>query len=64
MIPVEAATRGGVIVANVPGVNASSVAEHVVFSAIALLRAHRTIGIVVINRGRAESVDRLPLGER
>jgi len=41
MIPVEAATKAGVLVANVPGVNASSVAEHVVFSAIALLRRFR-----------------------
>lgn len=43
MIPVEAATKAGVLVANVPGVNASSVAEHVVFSAIALLRRFRLL---------------------
>lgn len=43
MIPVDAATRAGVLVANVPGVNASSVAEHVVFSAIALLRRFRLL---------------------
>jgi len=43
MIPVEAATRAGVLVANVPGVNAGSVAEHVVFSAIALLRRFRLL---------------------
>ena len=29
MIPMEAATRAGVLVANVPGVNARTVAEHV-----------------------------------
>lgn len=43
MIPVEAATKAGVLVANVPGVNASSVAEHVVFSAIGLLRRYRLL---------------------
>lgn len=43
MIPVEAATKAGVLVANVPGVNASSVAEHVVFSAIGLLRRYRPL---------------------
>jgi D-3-phosphoglycerate dehydrogenase / 2-oxoglutarate reductase len=41
MIPVEAATRAGVLVANVPGANARTVAEHVIFSAIALLRSFR-----------------------
>ena len=43
MIPVEAATKAGVLVANVPGVNASSVAEHVLFSAIALFRRYRLL---------------------
>jgi D-3-phosphoglycerate dehydrogenase len=43
MIPIEVATKAGVLVANVPGVNASSVAEHVVFSAIALLRRFRLL---------------------
>lgn len=41
MIPVEAATRAGVLVANVPGANARTVAEHVMFTAIALLRGFR-----------------------
>jgi D-3-phosphoglycerate dehydrogenase len=41
MIPVEAATDAGVLVANVPGVNARSVAEHVIFAALALLRRFR-----------------------
>lgn len=40
MIPVETATRCGVLVANVPGVNAVTVAEHVIWSALALLRQH------------------------
>ncbi|QIG52060.1 hydroxyacid dehydrogenase [Nordella sp. HKS 07] len=43
MIPVEAATAAGVLVANVPGVNARSVAEHVVFVALALARRFRAI---------------------
>lgn len=38
MIPVEAATRAGVLVANVPGVNARTVAEHVVMVSTMLLR--------------------------
>lgn len=41
MIPVEAATAAGVLVANVPGANARSVAEHVFFVAMALLRRFR-----------------------
>lgn len=38
MIPVEAATAAGVLVANVPGANAVTVAEHAVWTAMALLR--------------------------
>jgi D-3-phosphoglycerate dehydrogenase len=41
MIPIEAATAAGVLVANVPAVNARSVAEHVFFVAMALLRRFR-----------------------
>lgn len=41
MIPVDAATAAGVLVANVPGANAATVAEHVIFSAIALRRQFR-----------------------
>ncbi|MGE0007816.1 MAG: NAD(P)-dependent oxidoreductase [Parvibaculaceae bacterium] len=43
MIPLEAATAAGVLVANVPGVNARSVAEHVIFAALALARRFRAI---------------------
>ncbi|WFP78102.1 hydroxyacid dehydrogenase [Mesorhizobium sp. WSM4906] len=43
MIPVEAATATGVLVANVPAVNARSVAEHVMFTALALLRRFRVM---------------------
>ncbi|XDA99080.1 NAD(P)-dependent oxidoreductase [Sulfitobacter sp. LCG007] len=40
MIPLEAATQAGVLVANVPGANAVTVAEHVIWSALALLRRY------------------------
>jgi D-3-phosphoglycerate dehydrogenase len=43
MIPLEAATRAGVLVANVPGANARTVAEHVFFVAMALLRGFRMV---------------------
>ncbi|MDX8530723.1 hydroxyacid dehydrogenase [Mesorhizobium sp. VK25A] len=43
MIPVEAATAASVLVANVPAVNARSVAEHVMFTALALLRRFRVM---------------------
>jgi D-3-phosphoglycerate dehydrogenase len=43
MIPLEAATKAGVLVANVPGVNARSVAEHVFFVTLALLRRFRAM---------------------
>ncbi len=38
MVPMEAATRAGVLVANTPGVNARTVAEHVMLMALALRR--------------------------
>ncbi len=38
MIPVEAATQAGVLVANVPGVNARTVAEYVIMASTMLLR--------------------------
>ena len=38
MIPIEAASAGGVLVANVPGVNAQSVAEHVLLKMLQLAR--------------------------
>lgn len=43
MIPVDAATEAGVLVANVPAVNARSVAEHVIFVSLALLRRFRAM---------------------
>ncbi|MDI7861640.1 dehydrogenase [Rhizobiaceae bacterium n13] len=41
MIPYEAATRAGVLIANVPGVNARTVAEHVIYVTLSLLRRFR-----------------------
>jgi D-3-phosphoglycerate dehydrogenase len=43
MIPVDDCTRAGVLVANVPGVNAATVAEHVIWSALALLRRYPAV---------------------
>jgi D-3-phosphoglycerate dehydrogenase len=43
MIPVDAATGAGVLVANVPGANARTVAEHVFFVSMALLRKFRRV---------------------
>lgn len=43
MVPMEAAAAAGVLVANVPGVNARSVAEYVMFAALALLRRFRVL---------------------
>src|SRR5690606_37301107 len=45
MSPVDAATEAGVMVANVPGVNARSVAEHVIFVTLALLRRFRSMDL-------------------
>lgn len=51
MIPVDAATSAGVLVANVPAVNARSVAEHVFMVSLCLLRQFR-----LVDKGlRAES---------
>ncbi|MDZ5699816.1 hydroxyacid dehydrogenase [Chelativorans sp. M5D2P16] len=43
MIPVEAATEAGVLVANVPAVNARTVAEHVMMVTLALQRRFRIV---------------------
>lgn len=45
MIPVDAATKAGVLVANVPGVNAQSVAEHVLMTTLMLLRRYRPVDV-------------------
>ncbi|MGO7565199.1 dehydrogenase, partial [Rhizobium johnstonii] len=43
MVPMDAATLAGVLVANVPGANASTVAEHVFLVTLALLRRFRAM---------------------
>ena len=43
MIPMEAAAKAGVLVANVPGANARTVAEHVLWTTMALLRKFRSV---------------------
>ena len=43
MIPLEAATAAGVLVANVPGANALTVGEYVIFASLALTRRFRMI---------------------
>ena len=54
MIPVDVATATGVLVANVPGVNAITVAEHAIFAAIGLLRQFRAMDLALRNEGWAE----------
>ena len=53
MIPIEAATRAGVLVANVPAVNAATVAEHVFLVTLALLRRFRQVDGDLRSRGWA-----------
>ena len=43
MIPVDVATKAGVLVANVPGANATTVAEHAIWSALALFRKYPVV---------------------
>ncbi|MBB3458141.1 D-3-phosphoglycerate dehydrogenase [Rhizobium sp. BK313] len=68
MVPMDAATRAGVLVANVPAVNARTVAEHVFLVTLALLRRFRPMdrdlrqkGWVV---GRRQSDAAVDLGGR
>ena len=51
MIPVDVATKAGVLVANVPGANAITVAEHVIWSALALLRKYPAVNSDLRNEG-------------
>jgi len=53
MIPVEAATKSGVLVANVPAVNARTVAEHVAMVSLVLLRRLRLVDRDLRARGWA-----------
>lgn len=58
MIPVEEATAAGVLVANVPGANARSVAEYVIFSVLALARQFRCIDVDLRSQGWTAARDR------
>ncbi|MGJ5619400.1 hydroxyacid dehydrogenase [Sulfitobacter sp. MF3-043] len=51
MIPVEVATKAGVLVANVPGANATTVAEHAIWSALALLRKYPVVNADLRKQG-------------
>jgi len=51
MIPMDAATKAGVLVANVPGANARTVAEHVLWTSMALLRKFRRVDRDLRQRG-------------
>lgn len=53
MIPMDAATRAGVLVANVPAVNAPTVAEHVFLVILALLRRFRLMDRELRQKGWA-----------
>ena len=68
MIPYDAATNAGVLIANVPGVNAPTVAEHVFMVTLALLRRFRQIDCDLRDKGwakgRAHADDGHDLGGR
>lgn len=51
MIPMKAATGAGVLVANVPGANATTVAEHTIFVMIGLLRQFRPMDAALRQNG-------------
>jgi D-3-phosphoglycerate dehydrogenase len=53
MIPLETATARGVLVANVPGVNANAVAEHVLRSMLALARQAPRVAAALQGEGWA-----------
>ena len=55
MIPVDAATEAGVLVANVPGVNATTVAEHCIWSSLALLRRYPEVSSDLRSKGWAQA---------
>lgn len=51
MIPVDVATDAGVLVANVPAANATTVAEHAIWSALALFRKYPVVNSDLRNGG-------------
>lgn len=68
MVPMDAATQAGVLVANVPGANARTVAEHVIWSALALLRNYPAVNSDLRSNGwesgRVHSTDGRELSGR
>ncbi|UVC06632.1 dehydrogenase [Rhizobium sp. TH2] len=68
MIPYDEATAAGVLIANVPGVNAPTVAEHVFMVTLALLRQFRPMDRDLRTKGwtagRAHSDQAIDLGGR
>ncbi|MEP5151826.1 NAD(P)-dependent oxidoreductase [Planktotalea sp.] len=68
MIPMETATQAGVLVANVPGANATTVAEHAIWSTLALLRKYPAVNADLRGTGweagRAHSNDGRELSGR
>lgn len=68
MIPIDAATRAGVLVANVPAVNAPTVAEHVFLVTLALLRRFRVMDRELRQKGwaagRSQADEAVDLGGR
>jgi D-3-phosphoglycerate dehydrogenase len=68
MIPYDAATAAGVLIANVPGVNAPTVGEHVFMVTLALLRRFRAVDRDLRSKGwfagRAHADHALDLGGR
>ena len=55
MIPLAHATKRGMLVANVPGANARSVAEHVLMTSLMLGRGHRASDMTLRRGGWAEA---------
>lgn len=51
MIPMAAATAAGVLVANVPGANATTVAEYAIFAALGLFRQFRRMDTALRREG-------------
>jgi D-3-phosphoglycerate dehydrogenase len=62
MIPMDAAAKAGVLVANVPGANARTVAEHVFFVTMALLRKFRKVDRDLRQKGWLAGRDHAVLG--
>lgn len=63
MIDVDEATTSGVLVANVPGANALTVAEHVIWTAMALLRRFPQVNLDLRSAGWAAARSHADLGQ-